>query len=118
MRYLVTGGAGFLGSAVVRMLVRGFEHVVNVDSLTYTGNLDSLGLVADAPNYSFGWVDISGGGTEIAANLPRIPSHPIVQSHWIRTRVSSNCEGSRRLADRQTHMVLGRTATHAANSLT
>ena len=53
MRVLVTGGAGFIGSAVVRRLIldRGYE-VLNVDALTYAGNLESLRAVADSPHYS------------------------------------------------------------------
>ena len=58
MTYLVTGGAGFIGSAVVRLLVRRGERVVNVDKLTYAGNLDSLVSVSGAPNYAFERVDI------------------------------------------------------------
>jgi len=58
MTYLVTGGAGFIGSAVVRMLVGRGERVVNVDSLTYAGNLESLTSVAGAPNYTFERTDI------------------------------------------------------------
>jgi dTDP-glucose 4,6-dehydratase len=62
MIYLVTGGAGFIGSAVVRMLVeRGAERVVNVDSLSYAGNLDSLASVAGAPNYVFERTDVCDG---------------------------------------------------------
>jgi dTDP-glucose 4,6-dehydratase len=56
---LVTGGAGFIGSAVVRYLLeQQGVSVVNVDKLTYAGNLDSLAGVADSPRYAFAQVDI------------------------------------------------------------
>lgn len=59
LRVLVTGGAGFIGSALVRYLVleRGAE-VLNVDKLTYAGNLSSLTAVADDPRYRFLRADI------------------------------------------------------------
>jgi len=57
-KVLVTGGAGFIGSAVVRLLVGKGYDVVNVDKLTYSGNLDSLREVDGAANYSFHQVDI------------------------------------------------------------
>jgi dTDP-glucose 4,6-dehydratase len=55
---LITGGAGFIGSAVVRLLVGKGVRVINVDKLTYAGNLDSLLGVAEAPNYRFVEADI------------------------------------------------------------
>src|SRR5690606_1954494 len=56
---LVTGGAGFIGSAVCRYLARDPEtRVVNVDKLTYAGNLASLRSIENQPNYSFHKADI------------------------------------------------------------
>ena len=58
-RLLVTGGAGFIGSAVVRLLAGRGMRVINVDKLTYAGNLDSLRDVADSPDYRFVEADIA-----------------------------------------------------------
>jgi dTDP-glucose 4,6-dehydratase len=58
-RVLVTGGAGFIGSAVVRRLVGEGYRVVNLDKLTYAGNLDSLREVEGAANYRFVHGDIA-----------------------------------------------------------
>ncbi|MDQ7073446.1 MAG: dTDP-glucose 4,6-dehydratase [Gammaproteobacteria bacterium] len=56
---LVTGGAGFIGSAVIRHLINDTDHhVVNVDKLTYAGNLESLVSVSDSERYHFEQVDI------------------------------------------------------------
>lgn len=58
-RVLVTGGAGFIGSAVVRYLIDAVvASVVVVDKLTYAGNLASLASVSDNNNYAFEHVDI------------------------------------------------------------
>lgn len=68
MKVLVTGGAGFIGSEVVRMLIRDTEtSVVTLDKLTYSGNLRSLEAVAESPRHRFEQADICD-----AAELDRI----------------------------------------------
>jgi len=59
MKIVVTGGAGFIGSAVVRYLIQYTDHeVINVDKLTYAGNLNSLKAVSSSPRYHFAQLDI------------------------------------------------------------
>lgn len=61
MRLLVTGGAGFIGSNFILYMLRQHPdyHIVNVDSLTYAGNLENLEAVEKHPNYSFSKTDIT-----------------------------------------------------------
>ena len=58
MRILITGGCGFIGSAAVRMLVNADHQVLNIDKLTYAGDLRTVAAVASAPNYRFEKLDI------------------------------------------------------------
>jgi len=58
MKILVTGGAGFIGSAVIRLAIARGHQVVNVDKLTYAACLANVQSVMDSPNYAFEQVDI------------------------------------------------------------
>ena len=53
-KVIVTGGAGFIGSALIRYLIRATDcEVLNLDKLTYAGNTESLREIADSPRYPF-----------------------------------------------------------------
>lgn len=59
MKILITGGAGFIGSAVVRHIINDTnDSVINIDSLTYAGNLESLEEIDSNERYAFEQVDI------------------------------------------------------------
>ena len=82
---LITGGAGFIGSAVVRQFMQETAHqVVNVDKLTYAGNLASLASVSDNPRYCFEQVDICDAAelTRVfAQHQPDAVMHLAAESH-------------------------------------
>jgi dTDP-glucose 4,6-dehydratase len=59
MKLLVTGGAGFIGSAVIRHIIQNTrDEVVNLDKLTYAGNFENLAEVSDSSRYVFEQVNI------------------------------------------------------------
>ncbi|MEX0852033.1 MAG: dTDP-glucose 4,6-dehydratase, partial [Bauldia sp.] len=84
-RFLVTGGAGFIGSAVVRHLIRDTPHdVVVVDKLTYAGNLRSLAPVSNSDRYRFLRDDIADAprmGAILAETAPDVIMHLAAESH-------------------------------------
>ena len=84
MKLLVTGGAGFIGSAVVRQAIAAGHSVVNVDALTYAACLDNVASVADAPGYAFEQADIRDAAAMdrvFAAHAPDAVMHLAAESH-------------------------------------
>jgi dTDP-glucose 4,6-dehydratase len=85
MKILVTGGAGFIGSAVIRHVLRNTTcSVVNVDKLTYAGNLDSLTEVSDNDRYAFEQVDICHRAEleqVFSEHQPDVVMHLAAESH-------------------------------------
>ena len=84
MKLIVTGGAGFIGSAVVRQAVAQGHEVVNLDALTYAACLDNLAPVADAPNYTFVQADIrdrAAMDAVFAEHTPDAVMHLAAESH-------------------------------------
>jgi dTDP-glucose 4,6-dehydratase len=83
-RVLVTGGAGFIGSAVCRHLVHSGCEVLNLDKLTYAGNLPSLKTISNVPHYSFRQIDICDEAAiaeAIGAFQPDHVMHLAAESH-------------------------------------
>ncbi|WP_217555570.1 dTDP-glucose 4,6-dehydratase [Vibrio metschnikovii] len=85
MKILVTGGAGFIGSAIIRHIIQNtHDSVVNLDKLTYAGNLESLALVADSERYAFEQVDICNRSEldrVFALHQPDAVMHLAAESH-------------------------------------
>jgi len=84
-KIVITGGAGFIGSALIRHIIDNTDHIaINVDKLTYAGNLESLVTVEDSPRYFFEQVDICNA-IEIRRILdqyqPDIVMHLAAESH-------------------------------------
>ena len=85
MKILVTGGAGFIGSAVIRHIIQNTNNqVLNIDKLTYAGNLESLKEIDQHPNYQFKQIDICDAEqiiAEIKAFQPSAIMHLAAESH-------------------------------------
>ncbi|MFS4583684.1 dTDP-glucose 4,6-dehydratase [Phaeobacter sp. C3_T13_0] len=84
MKILVTGGAGFIGSAVVRLAVGRGHEVVNLDALTYAACLDNLAEVVESPLYAFEQVDIRDRAeldTVFDHHKPDVVMHLAAESH-------------------------------------
>ncbi len=84
MKLLVTGGAGFIGSAVVRQAIAAGHSVINVDALTYAACLENVASVADSPNYAFEQADIRDRAAldrVFAAHKPDAVMHLAAESH-------------------------------------
>ena len=84
MKILVTGGAGFIGSAVVRLAVARGHEVVNLDALTYAACLDNVASVASSPLYAFEQADIRDRAALdriFAAHAPDMVMHLAAESH-------------------------------------
>lgn len=104
MKLLVTGGAGFIGSAVVRLAISRGHDVVNLDALTYAACLDNVAGVADSPLYAFEHADICDAKALeriFAAHKPDAVMHLAAESHvdrsidgpatFIETNVTGTC---------------------------
>ncbi|MEM6938697.1 MAG: dTDP-glucose 4,6-dehydratase [Pseudomonadota bacterium] len=84
MKILVTGGAGFIGSAVVRLAIARGHDVVNLDALTYAGCLENLSSVADSNHYAFVQADIRDRAAvdqALADHRPDAIMHLAAESH-------------------------------------
>ncbi|SNX74290.1 dTDP-glucose 4,6-dehydratase [Cereibacter ovatus] len=84
MKILVTGGAGFIGSAVVRRAIADGHRIVNVDCLTYAACLANVESVAGSPNYAFEQADIRDAAAMariFAAHAPDAVMHLAAESH-------------------------------------
>ena len=85
MKYLITGGAGFIGSAVIRYIIQNTQNkVLNIDKLTYAGNLESLAEIEQSSRYHFNQIDICDAvalDRAIKDFQPDVVMHLAAESH-------------------------------------
>lgn len=125
MKFLITGGAGFIGSAVIRHIIKGTnDEVVNLDKLTYAGNLESLREVDDSARYIFEQVDIcdrSEVDRVLAEHEPAAIMHLAAESHVDRSIdgpadfIETNIVGTYTLLEATRHYWQGLEAEKKAN---
>src|ERR1700723_1401099 len=103
MRLVVTGGAGFIGSAVVCRAIREGHTVLTIDKLTYAGRLDALSEVASSPHHQFLKADVTDGAAMEMAFVAFDPDavlHLAAESHVDRsiddpnTFITTNVQGT------------------------
>jgi dTDP-glucose 4,6-dehydratase len=108
LKILITGGAGFIGSAVVRRAVTEGLQVVNVDKLTYAANLDNIASIVGSPSYAFEQADICDADALdriFALHRPDAVMHLAAESHVDRSIdspaafIDTNIVGSYRLLE-------------------
>ncbi len=119
MKILVTGGAGFIGSNLIRLIVNQTDHeVLNLDKLTYAGNLHSVADVSDHPRYTFRQLDIvdAGAVSKLLADWqPDWIMHLAAESHVDRSIdgpgefIQTNIVGTYNLLDSARHYQESRT---------
>ncbi len=113
LTFFITGGAGFIGSALVRHLISQTHHkVINIDCLTYAGNLESLASISENPNYQFENINICDSNAIkqlFETHQPDIVMHLAAESHVDRSIESplaflqTNIMGTGVLLDQSKH---------------
>jgi dTDP-glucose 4,6-dehydratase len=124
LKIIVTGGAGFIGSNLVRLLIKGGHDVFNLDKLTYAGNIKTVRDLEDSPNYRFDRVDICDQVALTAAFLkfkPEAVMHLAAESHVDRSIdgpgdfIQTNVVGTYSVLEAARAYVLQLSAVHRAD---